>query len=101
MNMGKYAFCNDGVGLVHSFRYLLGFVQLHQGWAVDGNERGLSNGVDEEGERQERKKKEFCIGISEAPFSFYPPILLPPFQYVSLASEISEGVVPKDRGLRT
>lgn len=72
---------------------------------MDGNECGISNGTDEEdGERKEGKEEEFCIGISEAPFSFYPSILNPPFpflQYVTLASEISKCVVPKDRGLRT
>lgn len=47
---------------------------------MDGNECGISNGTDEEdGERKEGKEEEFCIGISEAPFSFYPSILTPPF----------------------
>lgn len=59
---------------------------------MDGNECGISNGTDEEdGERKEGKEEEFCIGISEAPFSFYPSILPPPFTICNTRERDKQG----------
>lgn len=64
------------------------FDSFYQGRAVDGNDGEQEMGL---------MRRRSCIHTSEPPPFFYSSILFPPFYQVELASEISVGVLSKER----